>query len=57
MSGKMTLHKAMEAVLLDCPNHTATFAYVADQITTGGLYAQKEGDSAPASQIRLRASK
>lgn len=57
MSGKMTLHKAMEAVLLDCPNHTATFAYVADQITTRGLYAQKEGDSAPASQIRLRASK
>lgn len=49
------LHEAMIVVLEDCPGCVATFGFVASKIAELGLYRQKLGGQAPASQIRLRA--
>lgn len=53
---KYKLHEAMEIVLKECRNHTATFSFLSDAIWRRDLYRQKAGGQAPASQIRLRAN-
>jgi hypothetical protein len=57
MSDQLTLHEAIKVVLQDCPNRTGTFTFVANEIAKRGLYSQREGGDAPASQIGLRARK
>jgi hypothetical protein len=52
---KYTLHKAMEIILKELPGREASFNYLSDKIWDRGLYKQKEGGSAPPSQIKLRA--
>jgi len=55
MSEQLKLHEAMRVVLQGCTNRTATFSFLSSEIAKRGLYRQKEGGVAPASQIRLRA--
>jgi serine/threonine protein kinase len=52
---KYTLHEAMCIVLQEEPNHTATPKHLSEEIYRRGLYLQKAGTQAPASQMRLRA--
>ena len=51
----LKLHEAMEVILKECPNRTASFQFLSDEIWRLGLYTQKSGDKAPPGQIRLRA--
>ena len=52
---KYLLHEAMQIVLSDEPQMTATTTVISEKIATHGLYRQKRGGIAPASQINARA--
>ena len=54
---KVTLHEAMQRVLADEPNQTATTQRVSEEIVRRGLYRQKSGGVAHPGQIRIRALK
>lgn len=56
MKKKFTLHKAMEIVLLGQFNKTASLHWIATEIEKRGLYYKKNGNPAPPSQIRSRAT-
>ena len=51
----MLLHDAIQVVLSDQPGHTATTKAISADIAKRGLYRQKRGGMAPASQINARA--
>ena len=51
----MTLHEAIQAVLSELPEHTGTTTVISMEIAKRGLYRQKRGGAAPASQINARA--
>jgi len=51
----MTLHEAMRQVLLEAKDNIMHASELADEIYNRGLYRQKKGEKAPASQIKLRA--
>jgi hypothetical protein len=49
-----TLHDAMETVLRDKENRTASTTDISNEIRQRGLYARKDGEAARASQINAR---
>lgn len=53
----MTLHEAMQMVLNDCPNKSATTDFISEEIAKRNLYRQKTGGVAHPAQIFLRARK
>ena len=56
-SPKRTLHVAMQMVLTEQPDHTASTQFLSDVIAKRGLYSQKLGGIAHSGQIRIRAIK
>jgi|GEM_PF-2057159 len=52
---KYTLHEAMEMILKELPNRTASFDFISQEIWKKGLYKQKSGGIAHSDQIKLRA--
>ena len=54
---KITLHEAMEIVLSECPNKTATFEHVSSEIASRKLYYRRDGDFPPPYQIGMRVRK
>jgi uncharacterized protein (DUF1778 family) len=52
-----TLHEAMEMVLSERPNFTATTSEVSEEIDRRGLYLRGDGASPKAQQINARARK
>jgi uncharacterized protein (DUF1778 family) len=52
-----TLHEAMQLVLSERPNLTATTSELSDEIERRGLYLRKDGATASAQQINARARK
>ncbi len=42
---QITLHEAMIEVLKNCPNKTASFNFLADEIKNRKLYFRKEGST------------
>jgi antitoxin Phd len=55
ITNNMTLHEAMRQVLLEAKDNIMHASELADEIYNRGLYRQKKGEKAPASQIKLRA--
>ncbi len=52
---KLTLHKAIEIVLAESPNKTASTEEISNQIIKRKLYIQKDGGNVFPDQIFLRA--
>jgi uncharacterized protein (DUF1778 family) len=52
-----TLHKAMEIILLERDQYSATTLELSIEIERRGLYARKDGEAARAKQINARARK
>lgn len=52
-----TLHKAMEVILLERDQYSATTLDLSIEIERRGLYARKDGEAARAKQINARARK
>jgi antitoxin Phd len=52
-----TLHEAMQVVLSERPNQTATTSELSEEIERRGLYIRKDGAAARAQQINARARK
>lgn len=52
---KYKLHEAMEQVLKNCPNRTATADFISEEIWKKGLYKKNDGGRALPGQIKLRA--
>src|ERR1700761_2697263 len=52
---KSTLHDAMQTILLQQPDRTASTSLLAEEIAKSGLYERKDGDAARAQQINARA--
>jgi hypothetical protein len=51
----ITLHQAIQVVLWDCPNRTASTDHISEQINTRRIYVQKDGGHVFPEQIILRA--
>ena len=54
---RMTLHGAMQVVLEECPNRTASTEYISNEVIRRRLYTQRDGGDVFPDQIFLRARK